>query len=231
MALVRIDNLADLPLYYDRYKEGSYGVSAVPYRPYINERFLEGCEACFEELKTKLDAAGFTIKQVWSGGVGRDGSGTSYHHTNRAFDLDALVLDDDTMWVADTFPERPFLYLAIESYLRRHFGTVLNYEFNSAHEDHFHFDNGESVGYARRTRSHTLYVQNTLLRLFHLDIGSSGVDGIDGPDTQAALRKARKRLGIGGLSNKDNWMAYLDACGQEALLSEKSIVNADELVS
>ncbi|MEP5180189.1 MAG: extensin family protein, partial [Rhizobiaceae bacterium] len=147
MALIRVDNLAGIPLFYDRYNANSYGVSAVPMRPYIEEKFHAQCEACFEELNTFLSGHGKGIAQIWSGGVGRAGTGTSYHHSNRAFDLDALILNDGDRWIATSFPDRPHFYLAIESYLRTQFGTVLNYQYNAAHEDHFHFDSGTNPGF------------------------------------------------------------------------------------
>ncbi len=224
MTLTRTGEFAGLPLYYDRFKTGAYGNEAIKFRPYINTKFLDSCNACFEDMQTSFKKAGFTITQIWSGGVGRDGSGTSYHHTNRAFDLDALVFETNDMWIADTFPARPYLYLAIEAQLRMHFGTVLNYDYDYKHKDHFHFDNGTSVGFKRHARSHVLFVQHALSKLFNLSIGASGYDGVMGGDTEAALRIALKRLGIGGLSNKQNWLAFLAVCSETALEMETSIV-------
>lgn len=228
MPLVRIDELAGIPLYYDRYNNNSYGVSAVPMRPYIDTVFNQTCIECFQELTNLLAASGLTITQIWSGGVGRSGSGRSYHHKNRAFDLDALIFDDGSKWVADTFPDRPFLYLAIEAVLRQYFGTVLNYDYNAAHEDHFHFDNGTSVKFKRDARSHVLFLQHCLVKLFNQSVGQSGVDGVYGGDTEAALNRARQESGIGGLSNKDNWLDFLRACATAALENEQGIVRYDE---
>ncbi len=226
MATTRVSHLAGLPLYYDRFNEDSYGEQAVAIRPYIEDGFLQNCEALFGEMKSVFADNGFEITQIWTGGVGRAGSGRSYHHQHRAFDLDALVFVGQEMWIADTFPERPFLYLAIESLLRKHVGTVLNFDYNAAHEDHFHFDNGTSVGFKPHARSHALFVQHALHKLFNQDIGSSGVDGVYGPDTEYALNNVRRQLGIGGLSQKANWLAFLDVCAVEALTSESSIVTA-----
>ncbi len=227
MPLIRVDNLAGIPLFYDRYSSSSYGVSAVPMRPYIDNQFHASCVNCVQELSNVLTNSGFTITQIWSGGVGRSGTGRSYHHKNRAFDLDALIFDDDSRWVADTFPQRPFLYLAIEAVLRRYFGTVLNYDYNAAHEDHFHFDNGTSVKFKRDARSHVVFLQHCLVKLFNQNIGQSGVDGVYGGDTEAALNRARRDLGIGGLSNVENWRNFLQACATAALESESGIVVND----
>ena len=226
MALVRVDNLAGVPLFYDRFKSGSYGVEAVSMKPFIDDKFHALCETAFANIQSVFSKSGYEITQIWSGGAGRSGTGKSFHHTNRAFDLDALVFDNKPMWVAITFPQRPFLYLAIEACLRLEFGTVLNYDYNSAHEDHFHFDNGTSPGFKRHAKSHVLFLQHCLQKLFNQSVGSSGVDGVMGGDTDAALRQALKELGIGGLSDKQNWKQFLQVCAETALDFENSLVSA-----
>ena len=162
--------------------------------------------------------------------MGRSGTGRSYHHQNRAFDLDALIFDKHPRWIANTFPQRPFMYLSIESVLRGSFGTVLNYDYNSDHQDHFHFDNGTPVGFKRHARSHTIFVQHTLVRLFQQDVGSGGVDGVFGPDTEAALNFVRRELELGGFSEVENWKAYLKICTSLALDNELSIVSSEAAV-
>lgn len=228
MAVIRVEEFDGIPLYYDRYKADSYGVSARPMRPYIDQQFSKTCVDLFQELRAVLNAAGLNIVQIWSGGVGRSGSGNSYHHKNRAFDLDALIFEDGSKWVAKTFPEQPFLYLAIEAILRRHFGTVLSYDFNRAHEDHFHFDNGTVVGFKRSARSHVLFLQHCLVKLFNQDIGSSGADGVYGGDTETALNRVRRELSIGGLSEKENWLSFLTTCADTALEMEHGIVTVGQ---
>ena len=69
MPLIRVDNLAGIPLFYDRYSSSSYGVSAVPMRPYIDDQFHEACVDCVQELSNVLAGSGFTITQIWSGGL------------------------------------------------------------------------------------------------------------------------------------------------------------------
>ncbi len=223
MAHPRVDKLAGIPLFYDRFSDDSYGKQGKPYRPYVEAGFLVICEYCFKEMQALFTPGGFAIGEIWSGGVGRSGSGSSLHHQNRAFDLDALVFSDKPMWVADTFPQRPFLYLAIEAVLRIHFGTVLNYDYNAAHEDHFHFDNGTNVGFKRAARSHVLFLQHSLTKLFDKDVGTAGVDGVYGDDTEAALTDALNDLGIGTITNTGNWETFLRACCAEALALETQI--------
>ncbi len=228
MAFVMVDRFAGVPLYYDRYNRDAYGRSAVAMRAHVDAAFAAGCERAFTALVKLLGDGGFAVTQIWSGGVGRAGTGRSYHHKNRAFDLDALIFADGSKWVADTFPERPFMYLAIEAVLRTEFGTVLNFDYNRAHEDHFHFDNGRAPGFKPEARSHALFVQHCLDKLFNQDIGESGVDGLYGPDTDAALTRVRRALHLGGLSSKKTWQAFLRHCADAAIDKERSIVTAPD---
>lgn len=227
MALTRVESIAGLPLYYDRFNGTSYGRAAVPMRPFIDDDFLRQCTECFSELQRVLSKHKFEVSQVWSGGVGRAGTGVSYHHRNRAFDLDALIFKDGSKWVADTIPARPFMYLAIEAGLRLHFGTVLNFDYNQAHQDHLHFDNGTLPRFKRDARSHTLFVQHALMKLYNQSVGSAGADGVYGPETEQALNRVRQNLKIGPLSDKDNWFAFLRISADMALESERGIVHAE----
>lgn len=215
MADIRIDNFAGKPLLYDRSAPDHYGRTGIAFRPSVNPGFAATCDACFTELFAKLSQhAGLTVSSILSGGVSRSGTGSSYHHQNRAFDLDGLLMSNNSSWVADTFPQRPQIYLGIEAVLRKHFGTVLSYDYNRAHEDHFHFDNGTSVGFKQAAKSHVIFVQNVVSLVYGSPIGR---DGVWGPNTDGALRDLRRRHGIGALSVTANWLALLDAVAGDAL--------------
>ncbi|MXO90800.1 extensin family protein [Pontixanthobacter aquaemixtae] len=220
MADIRIDNLAGKPLLYDRSVTGHYGVAGVPFSPFIESGFAAECEACFTEVVDKLKQfAGLKVDKILSGGVSRAGSGSSLHHQNRAFDLDAFLFDDGSNWVTDTFPQRPQLYLGIEAILRRHFGTVLSYDYNRAHQDHFHFDNGTSVKFKSAAKSHVIFLQNVISLIYQTPIGR---DGVWGPQTDGEVRALRSRLGIGPISDTSNWKALLEAIAKDALENEKA---------
>ena len=220
MALIRIDTLGGKQLLYDRSVPGHYGVTGVKFRPFIDDDFAAECETCFTELFALFAAHGMAeVDAILSGGVGRSGSGTSYHHKNRAFDLDGFVMPGGN-WVADTFPVRPHLYLAIESILRRHFGTVLSYDYNAAHQDHFHFDNGRAPGFKINAKSHVIYLQNVIFFVYDIPIGR---DGVWGPETSGAATDLRKELGIGPFSDLANWMEFLSRAAADALERELGI--------
>lgn len=224
MADIVIDKFAGKALLYDRSSPAHYGVGGVPIRPHVNKAFADECEACFTELVDKLKAhAGLQVDKILTGGVSRAGQGASLHHQNRAFDLDGLLFTDGSNWVADTFPQRRQLYLGIEAVLRRHFGTVLSYDYNRAHQDHFHFDNGTAPGFKQAAKSHVIFVQNVSTFVYMNPIGR---DGVWGPNTERALKTMRERLGIGPVSDKNNWLAFLGKVAEEAMAQEKGLVGA-----
>jgi len=215
----RVDNFAGKPLLYDRSAPGHYGRTGISFRPFVNPAFAQDCEACFTELLDRLDrTAGLRTVSILSGGVGRAGTGTSFHHKNRAFDLDGLLFDDNSNWVADTFPQRPQLYLGIEAVLRKHFGTVLSYDYNQAHQDHFHFDNGTATGFKTAAKSHVIFIQNVIALVYGSAISR---DGLWGPETDSALRTLRAQLGIGAVNTLANWIALLDAIADEAMALDR----------
>lgn len=205
MAFVRTETLGGVPVHYDRFTHSSYGTEGTPFKPTIDETFFNECNACFSEMAGLFKPKFGDLNIIVSGGVSRAGTGSSLHHANRAFDLDCLFFDD-THWVANTFPERPHIYLAIESVIRKHFGTVLTYDYNSAHEDHIHFDNGTQPGFQSMSKSRVTYLQNAIFYLYDIEIG---LDGVYGPETAQAARQVRAELEIGGFSETANWAAFL----------------------
>lgn len=222
MADVSVGTLGGRNILYDRHREGDYGVTGVPIKPFMNPAFAKECEACFTQLVSEVEAAKLgPVGSILTGGISRAGTGTSLHHKNRAFDLDGLVIPSGN-WVANTFPQRPHIYLGIEAVLRQHFGTVLSFDYNQAHEDHFHFDNGTSVGFETMSKSRVIYLQNVIVFIYHTKIGR---DGVWGPETRGASDKIRKRLGIGGFSNKKNWMQFLRQAAGDAFALEAAMLD------
>lgn len=216
MTLIRIENLGDVPLIYDRDPVANYGVRGYRVRPLADDQFAVELDTAFQQLFQEFDAHGLgPVREILYGGIARTGTGRSYHHSHRAFDLDALKAESGFTWVANTFPSRPHFYLAIESVLRQNFGTVLTYDFDPSHRDHFHFDNGTSVGFVRHSKSRVLFLQNAAKYLFDYVVS---VDGVWGPETESLERSIRQELAIGPITQRENWIALLDACVDIALV-------------
>ncbi|WP_299508404.1 extensin family protein [uncultured Roseobacter sp.] len=202
--------MGGVPILYDRRPPSNYGVGGIAYRPYIEEDFGKECETCFSDMFETLDSDfGLETVAILTGGVSRRPTSgrRSYHHQSRAFDLDGLLFEQGNRWVADTFPTDPYIYLAIESVVRRQFGTVLAYDYNATHEDHIHFDNGTSPGFNTMAKSRIQFVQNCSVYLFDQVIS---VDGVYGPDTRDAISDIREELSLGTFTEIDNWQAFLE---------------------
>lgn len=213
MALERYATLGGVALHYDRFSRDQYGTEGIPFRPLIETSFAEGLAEAFKAIsklfKPKLGALEIAV----SGGVGREGVGASLHHQNRAFDLDGLIFEK-AHFVAGDFPDEPHFYLAVEAVLRRHFGLVLAYDYNPAHEDHLHIDDSRTPGFRRDARSHTIFVQNLLTYVYDVPVLR---DGVWGPQTEAVHRDLREELGVGPFSRKECWLTFCQHAAEHAL--------------
>ncbi len=124
----------------------------------------------------------------WVGEVGTCVDKPGAHGQARAFDLTAIHFsngdrfDGNVSWRAGTQGKR--LYLGVAAMCRRHFGTVLTAWWNSAHENHIHFDNLEGAGVIRPShRDDTCIVQAASVIL---NGESIAIDGNWGPATEDA---------------------------------------------
>lgn len=212
----RYTSLAEIPIHYDRFNSdrSDYGTIGKPINPFINIEFAGLCEPLFEDIKDRMRPHFGELKAIVTGGVSRRGSGSSLHHQNRAFDLDGFAFENGKFWRADSFPSDPHLYLAIESDIRRHFSTVLTYDYNTAHQDHIHFDNGRQLRFRKTTRTHALYIQNALNLIYMIPVGT---DGVWGPETKEAVRELREQLDIGSFKKLDNWLTFCDVTANHAI--------------
>ncbi|SHH61544.1 extensin family protein [Ferrimonas marina] len=205
MSLVRFNALAGIPLHYDRYLPPSphvYGTRGKQLFFKAAPRMLGALEACFEQLSSECPMGRPQVITTAGAWVSKGGS----HGKGIGFDLDGLHWEGN-QWIATSYPQSPSFYLGIESVLRQHFGTVLGFNYDRRHEDHFHIDLGTAVGFNRYSKSRTEYVQACLLHLHGYQID---IDGRYGPDTTATVKEALADLQIsGGLSSKENWHQFL----------------------
>ena len=214
----RVAELAGAILYFDRPPSGEYGARGVQIRPFMEEKFAAAADAMFEELFAALSKLGHgAVTQIYSGSMGSDprAGGRSYAQKNRAFDLDGLVFENGEKWLANSFPEAPQLYLAIESIIRMHFGTVLTYSYDRANEAFIRFDNGRKIGFHSYSKSRTVYLQNCLYYLFDMQLTR---DGVYGPETRSISEQVRAELDIGsfaGAGEEEQWRAFLTAASEE----------------
>jgi Extensin-like protein C-terminus len=210
--------LAGVSVNYDRFTdplnsrvphpEFGYGTRGKPARFYCSSSFLPKLEACFAELWLKcpygraevICSAGAYVKKAKMHGMGR------------AFDLDAIFWSDRE-FVTLNYPLDPVFYTGVEAVVRKHFGTVLNYNYNVDHRDHFHIDDGTAVTF-NKSESRVWFLQSALMHVHGIAVE---MDGVWGPETNRESRKALRNLGIdGGLATRSVWLEFLDRTAQIA---------------
>lgn len=204
-ATVRFNSLAGVRIHYARPPHAVYGSMGKGLKDQAGGPVTRACftalEACFSDI---WNACPYGPGQaIVTGGI--RGHGRDRHGEGRAFDLDSLWWRGTKPIVALEYPRDKPRYLAVEAILRKHFGTVLNYNYNSAHRDHWHIDNGKPVGFRENSRAITLFVQDCLIELY----GQSGLqlDGVFGAHTSEAIQSA---LGD-GLHDLNAWFSFLSS--------------------
>lgn len=198
------DELAGVPVHYDRSSEAGYGTRGIPFTAHCTESFEDTLNNAFEELWEVCPLGEAAV--ITSAGAYVDKPGM--HGKGRAFDIDGIFWANKTFITKQYPSDRPF-YLAVESVLRKHFGTVLNYQYDEAHQDHFHVSTRGEPGFVADHKSRVLYLQMALTHLFDIPVS---IDGIVGPETIGASRELLRRRGLddGEVGSDDEVLRTLD---------------------
>ena len=191
-----------MPVHYDRAPNAGYGTRGIPYTFHCTEPFEATLHAAFEELWAACPLG--TAEVITSAGAYVDKGGL--HGAGRAFDIDGIFWPDKA-FVTNQYPSDRSFYLAVESVLRKHLGTVLNYKFDAAHQDHFHVSGRGEPGFVPGHESRVLYWQMALTHLFDRPVT---VDGLTGPETNGASRALLRALDMA----EDDEMSTDDALHQ-----------------
>ena len=204
MGLTSFTSIAGVPVHYDRDSDGTgfgYGTRGRPAKFRASDGMLRKLNDCFSQIFMESDFGQAEVITSAGAFVGKPG----YHGSGNAFDLDGIFWEEKT-FIALKYPSSPWLYLALESVIRQHFGTVLGYNYNDAHKDHLHLDVGSSVGFNKASKSRVEYLQASLSYIHGYQLG---IDGVWGPATEGVVKLAWKELGIGGTDPKSAWIQYL----------------------
>src|SRR5206468_11823507 len=130
---------------------------------------------CLDPFETELDDC---FQELWhicplgqaeviaSGGAWVEKPG--FHGQGRAFDLDGIVwAGKGFVTLHDGFQggDQVFYY-AVEAIVRRHFGTVLDYNYDIDHRDHLHLDDGTAIGFQPGSSSRVKFLQGALTHVY-----------------------------------------------------------------
>jgi len=195
--VVTFDRLAGVPTHYDRTTAAEYGTRGHPATFQCGAQFKKKLDATFADVWTLMrQAEVITTAGAYVARAGMHGQG-------RAFDLDGLFWDHrEFVTFRDGYQGRNRkLYYGVEAVLRRHFGTVLDFNYNADHLDHFHMDDSAAVGFRPGSKSLVLFVQAALNEFYAAGLA---VDGIYGPKTRAALARH-----AGNVTALPAWLAWL----------------------
>jgi len=207
--MVKFDSIAGVPLHYDRQGHRDYGTRGVPATFEADRDFVRKLDQSFDHLWGLLGVA----EVITTAGFYVDKPG--WHRKGKAMDLDGIFWPDRE-FVAGKFTEQPVLYLAVESCLRLHNGTILDYFYNKYHRDHFHIQDDGRGRFSYASASQTCYLQAVLNFIYGEELG---IDGVFGPITREATLRAFDALEIGDCTNVpgEKWSDFLLQTAQEAV--------------
>ena len=204
----KINSINNIPLHYARLTSHPYGTRGTQRDFLIEESFLKILEAAFKEIFDNCPLGAPEVITTAGIFVNKPGQ----HGHGKAFDLDAIFWDNESL-VTLNFLHQKELYLGIESFLRKHFGIVLNY-FYPNHKDHWHVDTSVPIDYNETSKSETLYVQMVLKYIYGEEIL---VDGIWGRQTRGVVNEIFNKLQIETpITTKKNYLKFLDLTGKIA---------------
>ncbi len=219
MTLVRFTSIAGATVFYP-----PQGLK--PRRVALEEKFHARLEAMFLDLWQRCPWG----QAQWIGSLGCYVPSTPDHDTGRhdsgeAFDLASVRFPAASVerGSAEPYPAIPreseiaatdpgpktgrgcARYLALESIIRLHFQTALDWWFNAAHRDHWHLDlgNGEPIWQGRSNQ--VRFLQAALRYVWQA--GELAIDGDLGPKTMTAYATS------GHLVSRlphEGWTAFLE---------------------
>ena len=162
--------LGGVATHYARPPIAPYGTRGSQYKFYCMQNTAKKLDIMFHDLWSRCPLGRASVITSAGAYVGK----TGWHGQGKAFDIDGIFWEDYN-FVTKNFLSIPNFYLGVESVLRRHFGTILAYSYNRAHEDHFHLQDDEvAVGYNEAKRSNVLFIQNCLKHIRKINLSVTG---------------------------------------------------------
>lgn len=199
--LINITHAGTYRLAYDRLKALGYGVpEPLPDRTkriFRGQQSLQDALNNWAPLLAKVEMTAPSL--ILTGGLYVNKAGQ--HGQGLAIDVDGLWWSEVNKFLTINAPTDWYRYLRIEASLRKVFGTVLNYDYNAAHRDHWHCDLGTSTAW-RHVESQTKFVQRVLNELYKETLP---IDGKWLGDTITAAKNAGYELDKDG-----HWDRFLD---------------------
>jgi hypothetical protein len=208
---VRISELDGVPLFFAR------GVEPRPQMFSIEPAFRRLLIRTVRTVRARAPQSFDELKRITSAGVLVAKPG--FHGLGRAFDHDAWSFEHvDIRPIARDHAapalERRQRYWALAALMRSRSAFVLHGEFNAAHADHIHQDNGGPRPFTTSSQATVKLVQAICNDIF----GQSPrltIDGAFGPRSQAAARTAMRTVDLAGdIFDPPQWKRFLLRSGR-----------------
>lgn len=212
---IRFSEVNRVPLFYPGTRE---------YTATSNREFYARLEDFIRDLKREVPGSRGSMRRIYTLGAyvdkpeyhGRDGG--------RAFDLASVHWQHMIIspLAGEHASDRSKIrhYLGLEAMCRRWFDYVLDGWYDTAHANHLHLDDAFRDRGARlvldiHRRSMVLFVQAACRYIFDQRVE---IDGNFGPQTQAALRKAKQQVSVTGDLEKSeaSWRGFLRRTANKA---------------
>lgn len=169
-----VSEIAGVPLHYDRLgKPYNYGTRGRPQVFKADPQLITALDNAFSELWELVPYGRAEV--ITTAGIYVDKPG--YHRLGLAFDLDGIFWPG-VSFIAFHFHENPRFYLGIEAVLRRHFKTVLSFNYDVLHRDHIHVQLDGPPALQTYARSNVLFLQAVATYLYNEPLDIDGRFGI-----------------------------------------------------
>jgi hypothetical protein len=208
---VSISQLDGVPLFFAR------GVEPRPQTFSVEPHFRDILIQTVKTVRFRAPASFGDLKRITSAGtlVAKPG----FHGLGRACDHDAWTFTHVDIRPIKQDHAAPALarrqrYWALAALIRSHSAFVLHGEYNAAHRDHIHQDNGGPRPFTTSSEATVKLVQAICNHIFR-ESPKLAIDGGFGSKSQAAVKDAMRRVDLAGdIFDASQWTRFLLRSGR-----------------
>jgi hypothetical protein len=208
---VSMSRLDGVPLFFAR------GVAPRPQTFSVEPHFRDVLTETVKTVRFRAPASFGDLKRIASAGVLVDKPG--FHGKGRAFDHDAWAFEHVNIRPIDHDHNAPSLhrrqrYWALAALIRSHSAFVLHGEYNAAHRDHIHQDNGGPRPFTTSSEATVKLVQAICNHIFD-HAPKLTIDGTFGSASTTAATDAMRKVDLAGnIFDFGQWTRFLLRSGR-----------------
>jgi hypothetical protein len=208
---VSVSQLDGVPLFFAR------GVEPRPQTFSVEPRFRDILVQTVKSVRFRAPASFGDLKRITSAGtlVAKPG----FHGRGRACDHDAWTFEHVDIRPIKQDHAAPALerrqrYWALAALIRSHSAFVLHGEYNAAHRDHIHQDNGGPRPFTTSSEATVKLVQAICNHIFRHS-PKLAIDGDFGSKSQVAVKDAMRKVDLpGDIFDASQWSRFLLRSGR-----------------